>query len=468
MWPHPDLPSRAHRAGHRAGVAAILLIASLLAMPAGAESGLLGGSLGRWLDSDVLPELGETLGEHPRFKGETIRVVSLDGGQPTDHASRLHQAVQAHLTQNLLRKPGVRIAWTDRPETGCGVRTPPAYLLGVEIERDGAYDYRLNIRMIDVAESIWVSGVSYSWQGRLTGTEQTALRQAVHTAPQGTVDSPMPASSSREIAEIMHRHLRCAHPDGLDGPLYVENADAPDLNRVLASLNSELATAPLAALTSDRDNARWVLSLAAREAGASTGTGGVMELDLLLTEADRSLTQQVATVYMTRGRAFRATPPDIGPANRHVALLSEMRVAPAADEGICDTRKARGNQCAEVTFDLNEEAYLFVLASSNRRLSSSDCESRPVTARPGERRYRVRVPPSASPLPDAGVYAIAVTDPNAARDLAQHIRTGVCSRPMSSDAHWLEALDALLARHPGAIEWRAVHLANAPNGVARL
>jgi hypothetical protein len=145
-----------------------------------------------------------------------------------------------------------------------------------------------------------------------------------------------------------------------------------------------------------------------------------------------------------------------------------MRVVPAADEGICDTRKARGNQCAEVTFDLNEEAYLFVLASSNRRLSSSDCESRPVIARPGERRYRVRVPPSASPLPDAGVYAIAVTDPNAARDLAQHIRTGVCSRPMSGDAHWLEALDALLARHPGAIEWQAVHLANAPNGVVRL
>ena len=54
-----------------------LLILTLCAVPARADSGLLNGSLGRWLDTEVLPELGNTLGEHPRFKGETIKLVSL-------------------------------------------------------------------------------------------------------------------------------------------------------------------------------------------------------------------------------------------------------------------------------------------------------------------------------------------------------------------------------------------------------
>ena len=74
-----------------------------MAAPAYADSGLLNGSLGRWLDTEVLPDLGRTLGEHPRFKGETIKLVSLTAGQPTDRASRLHEAVEAHLTQRLLK-----------------------------------------------------------------------------------------------------------------------------------------------------------------------------------------------------------------------------------------------------------------------------------------------------------------------------------------------------------------------------
>ena len=76
-----------------------MLLLALSAPIARADSGLLNGSLGRWLDTEVLPDLGRTLGEHPRFKGETIKLVSLTAGQPTDRASRLHEAVEAHLTQ---------------------------------------------------------------------------------------------------------------------------------------------------------------------------------------------------------------------------------------------------------------------------------------------------------------------------------------------------------------------------------
>ena len=449
-----------------------LILFTLLACPVHADSGLLNGSLGRWLDTEVLPELGRTLGEHPRFKGETIKLVSLTAGQPTDRASRLHEAVEAHLTQRLLKTSGVRIAWSDQPKKHCGVLEQPAYLLGVAIEPDGSYYHKLNIRMIDVTESVWVSGVSHSWRGRLTATESAALSQAVTTAAAGSVDSPLPVRSSHEIAATMHRHLRCAHPQGLDGSVYLAQGDDPDLNRILASLATELATTPIAALTSEAQSAEWVLSL--KTAPAGTGNQ-VQQLGLLLTEQDRAVTQQVATVYVS-GAVRRTGYPVDQIARTAVSspylpggqLLSDLRLHPAADEGVCDTRKARGNQCAEVGFDLLTPAYLFVLSSYNRKLSSTTCESTLKEATAGERRFRIRVPPSVGALPDAGIYAIAVSDRTAARALSRHIRTGVCSRPLARTDAWLSELDNLLATHPDHIQWRAIHLNHAPDGVVQL
>ena len=102
--------------------AAALALLIALATPALADSGLLNAGLGRWLDTDVLPDLGRTLGEHPRFKGETIKLVSLTNGQPTDRTSRLHKAVEARLTHQLLRSSGARIAWTDQPSREAAAR----------------------------------------------------------------------------------------------------------------------------------------------------------------------------------------------------------------------------------------------------------------------------------------------------------------------------------------------------------
>jgi hypothetical protein len=286
------------------------------------------------------------------------------------------------------------------------------------------------------------------------------------------VDSPLPVRSSREIAATMQRHLRCAHPQGLDGPVYLAQGEDPDLNRILASLATELATTPIAALTSESESAAWVLSLKAAPAG--TGTQ-VQQLGLLLTEQDREVTQQVATVYVS-GTSRRTSYPAEQIAGTTVSspylpsgqLLSDLRLYPAEDEGVCDLRKARGNQCAEVGFDLLTPAYLFVLSSYNRELSSSACESTLKEAAAGGRRFRIRVPPSVGALPDAGIYAIAVSDRTAARALSRHIRTGVCSRPLARTDAWLAELDNLLATHPDHIQWRAIHLSHALDGVVQL
>ena len=99
-------------------------------------------------------------------------------------------------------------------------------------------------------------------------------------------------------AGILHQHLRCAHPQGLDGPVYLAHGDDADLNRILASLSTQLATQPIAALTSSDANAEWILSVDASRSG--TGSN-VQQLGLLLTEQARGTTQQVATVYVSGG-----------------------------------------------------------------------------------------------------------------------------------------------------------------------
>ena len=277
MWLRPEFEFTRNVAG------IMLVIGLLLPWQLHADSGLLSDDLGRWLDTEAIPELAEVLSEHPRFKGETIKVVSLDGGRPTHRTSRLHEAVQAHLTQRLLSRSGVRIAWSDRPLGACGVQNEAVYLLGVEIERDGSRYHRLNIGMIDVAESVWVSGVNHTWRGRLTATESAALAQAVSSVPRGTVENPLPVTASSEIAEAMVRHLKCALPEGLDGPVYLERSESPVLERIAASLTVELATTPVAAITRDASDARWMLALT--EHGSPSGLG-ITEVGLKLSDAD--------------------------------------------------------------------------------------------------------------------------------------------------------------------------------------
>jgi hypothetical protein len=83
-----------------------------------ASNDVLGGSLGRWLDVDAGPKLLKTLSTHPRFRGETIRIVTMSDGTVSATSNRLVDAVREALTRELLDKPGIHLAW-DNPSEGC-------------------------------------------------------------------------------------------------------------------------------------------------------------------------------------------------------------------------------------------------------------------------------------------------------------------------------------------------------------
>jgi hypothetical protein len=156
-------------------------------------------------------------------------------------------------------------------------------------------------------------------------------------------------------------------------------------------------------------------------------------------------------------------------------LLSTLRIAPAAQEGICDSRQARMNSCVEIDFDLHERAYLFVISTRDHQLVDTVCEL-PGPDDPGLRRFRLRLPPGrygvdvADTGPDAGFYVLATRSRAVAQRLGRTLgrAPGRCTNAPGNAGSWLADLRALLARDGDAIAWRAVHLVHGRDGIAAL
>ncbi|MCB1685197.1 MAG: hypothetical protein R3E82_19155 [Pseudomonadales bacterium] len=479
-------------------VRALCLVAAVSTTAAGtlsataalADSGLLSASLGRWIDSEAAPELAQTLASHPRFRGETIKVVSMRDGRTLEAASRLHQAVEQRLTQQLLQYPGVRIVWNESRQP-CGTPQPVTYLLGVELERDGSSSHKANISMIDVSESLWVSGVNLNWQGRLTAPERSAFSRAVETQPRGSIDSPMTVTDSHRIAELMEQNLRCALPDGLQGPLYLTPPEPGAIAQISGQLRTRLSRTPFAAVTRTAEEAEWKLSLQSEPASGSTH-----QLQLLLEDTGRNVTQQVAAVYVvgldasvhkarqnsdlqagglpTVAAPASASPPAMNGFHSDRQMLSVMRFNESEAVGVCRESRDQGERgaCVEVSFELLQPAYLFVFSTRDRRLSGLSCEIWRDRSDRGEQRYRVQIPAADnSDRPGVGVYAIASGRRDVATRLDRHLRAaeGMCSGSKPADlTRWLADLEKLIAERPDEVQWQAIQLANSPAGVRRL
>lgn len=460
---------------------ALLLAAWLGSAGAFAADSLLRGELGQWLDGEVAPPLAQALSHHPRFEGETVRLTTVTAGAAPGTSNRLAVAIEGRLRQSLLGAPGIRLA-VDAPARECG--PPPAidYLVRVELTPLGQRQVRVHIAVVDVAESVWVSGISHQWQGRLATADAQALASTVSQASPGTAGSPIPVSRPDEVARAVKAELACLLPPGLEGSVYVATPDDQAMSRIGLALKSELHYEPLAVLTADRDQARWLLQLDTRSAGTD-----VREVSVMLAAADGSHRQQVGSVFVSGapGAATavadaatlpveqRTAPP---PPPRDGVLLSSLRLDEAREEGICDARRARNLSCVAVTFELLEPAYLFVVSTRDHLLVEAPCEGMPRLAQAGTRRFRLRVPPgdyaidAADTGPDAGFYVLAARG----RAVAGHVHAalsgapGLCGRHGVAPGQWVQDLAQVLDAHGDVVEWRAIHLAHASRGIVAL
>ena len=191
-------------------------------------------SLGAWLERDVVPKLADVLVNHPRFKGETIRLATFRDGRPSLASTELSDAIQRKLRQELIAHQGVRITSDELPQC----RTSSAsYVLGVEVMRSNNQNHRVDIAVLDTSESVWVGGVSYTWRGRLSRGEKASLQNRSHRAALGSFDRPLELNQIDHVVESLLAQIRCRTVHL--GSVYIATAD----HALLASLRSRLIDA---------------------------------------------------------------------------------------------------------------------------------------------------------------------------------------------------------------------------------
>jgi len=302
----------------------------------------------------------------------------------------------------------------------------------------------------------------------------------VVTGYPGSADSPLPLGDADAIAAAFRQRLRCVLPLGLEGPLFLPTSEDAQLARVGLALQSELLTSPLASVTADRRDARWVMTL-----DRDPVAGQMQEVRLNLQDEQGGATQRLAAVFVAaadshppRLQASRTVPSEAAP------LVTALRLRPAEAVGVCDSDRARVNTCVEVEFDLRESAYLMVFSTQAGHLIGVDCDARPSRSEAGMHRYRMRVPPRRIPpatpgaltpvdavrAPDAGLYVLATKNADTARSIQQALREapGSCGRETPALDGWLTRLDQVARAHAGTLTWRAIHLAHETEGVVRL
>jgi hypothetical protein len=157
-------------------------------------------------------------------------------------------------------------------------------------------------------------------------------------------------------------------------------------------------------------------------------------------------------------------------------LLGTLGLRQVAPTGICSDPWGRIRACAEVTVELLAPAHLLLMTTRDGIAQPLSCAARPERSSAGERVFRFEVEDlrdgrGGAAGPDAGIYVLAVADRGVAAEVAKVLQTapGACGSPArrSADA-WIESLATLLARHPGQIHWRALHLVRDEARIVRL
>ncbi len=422
-----------------------------------AERALLSGELGGWLQQSAIPELTETLAQHPKFSGQPLRIAAVNGAQASSQSSALADAISQQLTHAILRKGKNDVANQQDPAICNKVPRPVYYLVGIQIEPLSSSNHRVSLAVLDLESGMWVSGISLTWQGRLLNSERRALATLVQNAPVGSLENPLRLSDTAALAEGLYKQLQCRLPRSLEGTLTTTSAntadatqDSPDLQLVMYTLHDKLSLAAHA-MSRDEEDATWTLQPELQQVTTSLH---LLTLDLR-ENSSATNRQRLASVYVSGPAAQVVAPHPATPLYPAVALLSELLVPR-------QSRRCNDTECAEISFALNQDAYLLVFRTHRGSVTPLNCRSAAELRSAGEQFYRLQ----AAQQQRVGFFVIASRDRQAIRRLQQQFRDapGACGQAINGDSRWLQRTINLLRAQQTAYEWRAVHFVNTPQG----
>ncbi|MEO0345575.1 MAG: hypothetical protein AAF229_04905 [Pseudomonadota bacterium] len=241
---------------------AVTLLCALLVAGA-ADAALRWQDAESWVAQDVAPELTRQFRDHPRFRGQNIRVVAFENGVPAARTNALALALRDRLSAALLQVPGIQLAAPAgmNPTLDCN-RSDIDYYVGLEIAEQGQSGVRLVLRTLDARTNTWVTGHDKRWQGSLTGAQRRALRTRSND-PQfrGQRTTPFGDGEFDVLARTLARELACASVKQLGGVYVVRIAagDASSQANVGQLVGNNLASLVAMQFTEDTARANAVL-----------------------------------------------------------------------------------------------------------------------------------------------------------------------------------------------------------------
>ncbi len=479
----------AERPGKSVGFALVVILSALLS--AGCVNQPIrsvlqkDSSLQHWIDSELAPYLAEELAQHPRFKGEPIVLVQLDGADVQPDIDGLTRTLRNQLMDRLLAEPGVILPLQPQQQAPqhhrridrvqCGRTRDASHYIGIEITRSANAKHRVAVRALDVQAGEWVSGFGKHWTGRLTASEEQALRErrrdeslrGLRVLPFG---SAHPDLAATYLANNLSCLLRQRDEDSL--VLYVEplQSDQPRLRTLLSLIGNNLSRYREVRVTDRKEEATFLLRGEAYEIHS-----GLYQVWVVLRpehSGEHLSGMDTATwVSLQSGSQQPVVESSVeskyepNPAIASLQLVHRKNRRQGCARRRAGRRDDLGCPALELTVENTEGVFVLVhdVIDGISRLSSGRCiEDRQATiGAPSTLRYAF----PAERFAEAGwptVYAIAVSDLQLAKRFDSHLQRlpDACGsiaglRTDGAMSAWLDTLDRLIADNGDHTAWAA-------------
>lgn len=432
--------------------------------------------LNRWLDKVAGPQLTEKLANHPKFKGSTIGFAPASNNQLNTDKNKLYQEIEQHLTHQILSAGKTDIA-TSIAGQGCQqIRQATEYIVGIQIVPVSGNNYRVQLKVMDRQQGVWVSGISYRWHGRLSKRQMQQLEKRSAVLATGTIDRPFAIQQQQLAAVHLLEQVHCSLPIGIDGLVYLKPSSHSAQDILLNTLQQSLQSRPQWVFTRQQLEAAWLLELELVDnknthnqwlvsLTPNTASGAPQILASTFWQAaasDPAVAQQPERREETENPSVRGV----------IAL--ESAPAPIGDvlgRLSWRTSKACRNQtrhCVEITLNLSEPAYVMLVRTHDQQIKTATCDQNLQLKQPGKLRYRISMPrQSRQPT---GVYAIASQSKETFEKLQRNIHgaPGSCSSTQQKPQTWLTSASRVLSELAEQFDWRSLHLTDKRGSVSRL
>ncbi|MEN8204445.1 MAG: hypothetical protein ABFS24_00410 [Pseudomonadota bacterium] len=440
-----------------------------------------------WVATELAPYVSQQLGQHPRFKGEPVIIVRLDGDDIQPDIDGLTRGMRDQLMDSLLKIPGVHVPWQPQQQqvqhhrrldqVQCGRIRDASYFIGIEITRTATARFRVSVRALDVKAGEWVSGFGHHWSGNLTGSELRAL-QVRHTdeSLRGLRVLPFSAGQPDLAATYLANNLSCLlrQQDVEDLKIKVDqiSSDQPQLRTLLGLIGNNLSRYREVQVTDAGRQANLVLR----------GETHMIQPDLyqvwvVLHPGDSG----VHLAGMDTATYVRIPPAGNSPNSpgTHSVVQENSGMTPtisrmelvryASSNAYRDGCSDGLRGCPVLEVDVGQAGQVFVIAHGSKdgisQLSGACDTTSTVQSHPGRHAYRF--PESRFTSSDwPTVYAIAVTGVEQRRQFSQLLSdvpdacsdvSGLHTGTENRD-QWLDRLDRLIASNPDHTVWTARRL----------